>query len=88
MGLIVSGLIIFFTGIKLVEMQQSMASEVEGITPSAIYQFMTITGMPITLIGIPVTIHGYVHRFKVMLIPAISAILILIWIVFIVSRGS
>jgi hypothetical protein len=71
LGLIIGGLAIFFIGIKLVEMQQSMANELEGITPPSIYQFMTITGVPITLIGIPITIYGYVNRFKIMLIPAI-----------------
>ena len=83
--LISSGLIIFFTGIKLVDYYYLNRLESEGLTPPEPIGFMTWTGIPIALVGVSFVIYGIISKFGYILIPTISAFLIVIWIMYLGS---
>ncbi|MGI0008682.1 MAG: hypothetical protein ACRD92_03580, partial [Nitrosopumilaceae archaeon] len=75
------------TGIKLAEIYQSTANETEGLTPPEPIGFMEWTGIPIALVGVSFAIYGVIAKFGYILIPTISAFLIVMWILFLSSRG-
>ncbi|MGH2574464.1 MAG: hypothetical protein ACRDFC_02060 [Ignavibacteria bacterium] len=87
MILVSGGLIMFFTGLKLVGIYESNPDETRGLTPPEPIGFMTWTGIPIALVGVSFVIYGVIAKFGYILIPTISAFLIVMWIMFLISRG-
>ena len=87
MILVSGGLIMFFTGVKLVEIYQSMANETEGLTPPEPIGFMTWNGIPIAFVGASFVIYGVIAKFGYILIPTVSAFLISMWYLYLSSLG-
>ena len=86
MILVFGGLMMFFTGLKLVEIYESTATETEGRTPPEPIGFMTWNGIPIALVGVSFVIYGVIAKFGYILIPTISAFLISMWFLVLISR--
>jgi len=87
MILVSVGLIMFFAGLKLVEIYESTANETEGLTPPEPIGFMTWTGIPMALVGASFVIYGVIAKFGYILIPTVSAFLISMWYLYLSSLG-
>ena len=80
--MIVVGLVFFLTPVS------SPHIEGEPITLDMAPIYKGLVGIPLVLVGIPFAIAGFIKRIGKMTIIITTVLLISVWFLFIVSRGS
>ncbi|MCV0400080.1 MAG: hypothetical protein K5785_08815 [Nitrosarchaeum sp.] len=90
--LIVSGLIVFGTAISIIELERANMepNEMRPIPNLALYNMSAVlVGIPTSLVGISFVIGRFVSRFPPLYVICLTGpFFVVVWILFIFSRGS